>query len=108
MVSGLVHNVCVNFPVSKLQHEFKHAPDFGVTGNWNKANRNLFQEALQDHIDSAPIQIQGTYRKNIRVTHYYEPTTGLWAAVDMNGNFVAAWRLYPSQVQDLLTNGNVT
>lgn len=23
---------------SKLQHAFKHADDFGVTGNWNKAN----------------------------------------------------------------------
>ncbi len=104
----LVYNVCVNFPASKLQHESKHAPDFGVTGNWNKANRNLFREALQDHIDSAPIQIQATYRKNIQVTRYCDPTTGLWAAVDLNGNFVAAWRLYQSQVQDLLTNGSVT
>ncbi|MFM7858240.1 MAG: colicin D domain-containing protein, partial [Flammeovirgaceae bacterium] len=59
------------------------------------------------HINAAPIQINGTYRGTQSVTHYFDPNTNLWAAVDSNGEFVAGWKLYPSQVADLLGNGNV-
>ncbi|MGB5969456.1 MAG: polymorphic toxin-type HINT domain-containing protein [Spirulinaceae cyanobacterium] len=56
----LVHNA--GYPTGKLQHSFKHAGDFGISGNWNKDNAALFQKALQDHIDNAPQEIPGTFR----------------------------------------------
>jgi len=101
----LVHNA--NYTDQKIQHEFKHASDFGVTDNWSKPNGQVFKEAVESHINSAPIQINGTYRETQSVTHYFDPNTKLWASVDSNGEFVAGWKLYPSQVNDLLNNGNV-
>lgn len=96
------------FGSRSLQHEFSgHASDFGVGGHWNKANADLFQQAIQDHIANAPLQISGTFRGTVSVTHYYDPATRLWVAVDRANTFVAGWKLYPSQVVDLLTKGDV-
>ena len=101
-----VHNQC-RFNPKNLQHEFKHAVDFGITGNWNKANGQRFEQAVQSHIATAPQQITGTFREATPVTHYFDPATNLWAVVDNSGTFVAGWKLYPSQVIELLTKGNV-
>ncbi|MFQ4142114.1 polymorphic toxin-type HINT domain-containing protein [Chlorogloeopsis sp. ULAP02] len=101
----LVHNAC--FKPEKLQHEFKHAGDFGITGNWNKTNGSEFQKVLQNHIDNAPQQIPGTFRWKTSVTHYFDPSTNLWVAIDANDSFVAGWKLNPNQVNDLLTTGNI-
>ena len=96
------------FLVSNLQHEFSgHAPDFGVNGQWNTANADLFRQAVQDHIAHAPVQIVGTFRGTVSVTHYVDPASGLWAAVDTSNTFVAGWKLYPTQMADLLMKGNV-
>jgi hypothetical protein len=103
----LVHNTC--FEPKKLQHGFtrEHAPDFGITGNWNKTNGEEFKKALQNHIDNAPQQISGTYRWKTPVTHHFDPDTNLWVAVDVDDKFVAGWKLNPVQVNDLLTKGNI-
>ena len=98
---------CV-FTSRNLQHEFSsHAPDFGVVGNWNKANADLFEQAIRNHIATAPQQILGTFRGTAAVTHCYDPANNLWVAVDLSNTFVAGWKLYPSQVVDLLVRGNV-
>ncbi len=86
-----VHNEC-GFDIGKLQHEFKHASDFGIDGNWNSENGAAFDQALQDHIANAPEQIPGTYRGITPVTHYYDPSTQLWAGVNENGGLEGAWR----------------
>jgi len=102
-----VPDACV-FNVRRLQHAFSgHAPDFGVTGDWNSVNADLFEQAIQEHIASAPQQISGTFRGTVPVTHSFDPATRLWAAVDRSNTFVAGWKLYPSQVVDLLTKGDV-
>ena len=41
------------FTTAKLQHEFRHASDFGVDGNWNKAGREAYQGAIEKHLSSA-------------------------------------------------------
>jgi hypothetical protein len=105
-IGVLVHNTC-NFDSRRLQHEYKHAADFGVIGPWNSTNRDLFRQSIENHINSAPVQIQGTYRGNTPVTHHFDPATSLWTAVDNNGNFVAGWKLSPAQVYYLNTKGNV-
>ena len=106
-LDNYVFSAICNFSPRKLQHEYKHAPDFGITGNWNSTNRALFIKALEDHIQNAPVQIQGTYRGTIPVTHYYDPNTEKWVAVDLNNDFVAAWKLSNAQRDNLLNGGNV-
>ncbi|MEM7531781.1 MAG: colicin D domain-containing protein [Chloroflexota bacterium] len=94
-------------PTPKLQHEFRHAHDFGITGNWNKSNGVLFEEAIRKHVQESPIQITGTYRGRIPVTHYLDPSTKLWVAVDQFDDFFAGWQLSLAQVRYLRSKGNV-
>ncbi len=107
----LVHNTnCgVGFGTRQLQSKFKHASDFGVPGNYNPQNGQLFQDALETHIQGANTQrIAGTYRGTQNAVHYYDPSTGLNVVVDATTNeFISGWKLFPSQITDLLTNGNV-
>jgi len=95
------------FDSSKVQHEFKHAGDFGIDGNWNQANGESFQNALEDHIANAPEQIQGTFRGTIQATHYYDPASQLWVGVDTQGGLVGAWKLGPEQIENLFNGGNI-
>jgi len=77
-----VRHSCV-FSLRNLQHGFSgHAPDFGVTENWNAPNADLFKLAIQAHVAAAPQQISGTFRGTVPVTHYFDPATSLWVAVD--------------------------
>lgn len=91
----------------KLPHHYQHAPDFGVKGNWNKANGAAFQEALRRHVASAPSAIKGTFRGTIKVTHYFDPASNLWVAIDEAGNLVTSWKLSADQLANLLRIGNV-
>lgn len=100
-------NPCT-FSPRNLQHEFtNHAADSGVIGNWNKASAGLFQQAIQAHVSYIPQKITGTFRSVIPVTHYFNPISRLWVALDLSDVFVAGWKLYPSQVVELLTKRNV-
>lgn len=93
---------------SKLQHEFKHAEHFGISGNWNKQTGKAFHDAIQAHVGRTDIQkITGTYRGTIKVTHHFDPATGLNVMVDEAGNLVGAWRLGKAQMDNLLRIGNV-
>ena len=38
----------LKIPLLKLQHEFKHANDYGIIGSWNEANKEAFQQAIQN------------------------------------------------------------
>ena len=97
----------LSFDSKKLQHEYKHAKDYGVTGNWNSANQRNFEAAIRNQIESVTNPILGTYRGNIQVYHFYNPQTGINTMIDMNGNFVAGWKLSADQIYYLLTTGNV-
>lgn len=47
----------------QLQKKFKHAGDFGVTGNYSKTNAAKFSAAMHQHMNDAGTQrIVGTYR----------------------------------------------
>jgi RHS repeat-associated protein len=37
----------------QIQKKFKHAPDFGITGNFSKSNRVKFMSAINQHINAA-------------------------------------------------------
>ena len=92
----------------KLQHMYKHAADFGVTGPWNTANAAKLEQAIRDHLaDPAVQRIAGTFRGTIAVTHCYNATTGLDVMADAAGDFVAGWKLSPAQTLHLFASGNV-
>ena len=96
-----------SYSTSQLQHEFKHAADFGIFGNWNKANGEAFRIAISDHIsDPATLVIQGTYRGQ-PATFYYNTNTGNVVFAKPDGSFWGGWKLSPPQIKYLTTYGNL-
>jgi hypothetical protein len=43
----------MSYSRSQLQHAFKHAEDFGVTGNASNKTLAAFSQAIQNHVDAA-------------------------------------------------------
>src|SRR4051812_29934027 len=67
----------LNFTSKQSQAKFKHAEDFGVIGNYSKANAGSFSAAINKHINAVGTQIiNGTY-KGAEVIHYVNPSTGI-------------------------------
>lgn len=97
----------LNATTKQLQAKFKHAADFGVTGNWNKAAAGRFNSAINQHINSAGVQtINGTYRGQA-VIHYVNPNTGLNVISSPSGQFISSWKLNPAQLQNVLKHGGL-
>src|SRR5690606_5672679 len=70
-------STAIGFSRPQLQHAFKHAADFGVSGNPSNKTLAEFSSAIQRHVDSSStVAIQGTYR-GAEVTHFVDPGTGL-------------------------------
>ena len=98
----------MNISPRRLQHAFKHAVDFGITGNWNLANAALLEKVIHDHVGGPTVQqISGTFRGTIAVVHYFDAGTNLNVMVDTNDEFVGGWKLSLVQRQHLLKSGNV-
>lgn len=94
------------FEKKQLQKKFEHAKDFGVLGNYNLANRDLFQRKLIEHMKSTHFCL-GTYRGH-EVYHYYNPETQLNVMVNRNNKkFISGWRLSPDQITNMERNGNI-
>ncbi|MDR0299316.1 MAG: hypothetical protein LBI13_04460, partial [Streptococcaceae bacterium] len=99
-------NILDDISQSKLQHEFKHADDFGIDGNWNKVNGQAFKEALQKQIENVTKPIAGSYRGE-QVTHYFDSITKTDVMVRPDGTLAGSWKLSQQQIENLLRNGNV-
>ncbi|MCP4080714.1 MAG: hypothetical protein GY743_10735 [Planctomycetaceae bacterium] len=94
-------------PTPRLQHAFKHADDFGVSGNWNNANGQTFRNALETHIDAPGTSpYPGTYRGQ-SVVHHLDPQTGLNVIVSQSGELVSGWQLSADQLRHVLANGKL-
>jgi len=94
------------FEKKQLQKKFNHAKDFGVEGNFNPANRDLYQRKLIEHMKSTHACL-GTYRGQ-DVYHYYNPNTDLNVMVTRSNNkFISGWRLSPEQILNMKNNGNI-
>jgi len=95
----------LNTTAKQLQKKFKHAVDFGVTGNYNTVNAAKYSAAINQHINSPGIKIiQGMYR-NQSAIHYLNPETGLNVILHSNGQFWSGWKLGTQQLQTVLKNG---
>ena len=94
------------FEKKQLQKKFEHAKDFGVEGNYNPANSDLYQKKLIEHMKSTHACL-GTYRGQ-DVYHYYNPNTDLNVMVNRSNNkFISGWRLSPEQILNMKNNGNI-
>lgn len=97
----------ITFNSTQLQKKFKHAMDFGITGNYSSANALKFQQAIERHIASPGAKIiQGTYRGN-PVTHIYNPKTGINVMIEKTGEFISGWKLNSAQASNVLTRGSL-
>jgi RHS repeat-associated protein len=94
------------FTTSKLQHEFKHAKDFGISGNWNKTVGEAYQKAIQNHIDTASDVYQSLYRGQ-DVYVYINKSTGLGVYTDLAGNYIGGWKFTSEQMNYHITNGTI-
>ena len=97
----------MNFNARQLQKKFKHAGDFGITGNNNPANQAKFQQAMEQHLqDPLTKPTNGTFRGQ-PVTHYVNPQNGLNVMKDASGNYISGWKLNPSQLANVLFRGQL-
>lgn len=95
----------LNFAPRQLQAKFKHAADFGISGNYSNANASEFCKAINRHINTLETKIiNGTY-KGLPAIHYLDIRTGLNVITHPNGQFWSGWRLSSEQLKHLFTHG---
>lgn len=98
-----------NFPSdAKVQKKYSaHADDFGVEGNYNKANGEKFRQAVDDHVsDPGTRHIDGYYRGKPAILDY-NPETGLVTARQPNGDFISGWKAAPEQASNIQERGSL-
>jgi len=100
-------SLILNATTKQLQTKFKHAVDFGIKGNWNKAAAGKFSAAINQHVNAASTKIiQGSYRGN-SVTHYLNSKTGLNVISSKSGQFISGWKLNANQLGNVLKHGRL-
>jgi hypothetical protein len=106
-LDAVSHNKYIVFTKKQVEKKFYHAPAFGVSGNNNGVNRQLFIMAMQAHIDDTETQIiPGTARGlSEPVVHFYNPHTNLVVTKRANDVFHTAYKLLPHQVPGLTNRG---
>lgn len=49
---NLAYTRTIQFPRRRLQHEYKHAADFGIAGSCNNRRLLAFEAALRQHVEA--------------------------------------------------------
>lgn len=90
----------------QIQKKYKHAPDFGISDNFNQKNAQLFKDKIIEHMKEPSTQIiEGTFKK-IEVTHHFNPETGLNVFFNRGNNkFISGWLLKDDQLNNMLNRG---
>src|SRR5436190_22157063 len=82
----------LSFPEPSLQHEFSHAADFGVNGNWNKQTGAQFQKALEEIVNGPNTkEYVIEFRGQLGFRAFLDQPTGKAVVFDPSGHFRAAW-----------------
>ncbi len=95
----------INITDRKVQHEFRHAADFGITGSWNKATAVAYKNAIRNHFNIATDVYKSTYRGQ-QVYVFINKATGIGAYTDLTGNFIGGWRFNLAQMNYHAINGS--
>ena len=96
----------ISFDAQQLQTKFGHAGDFGIEGNYDAQNAAQFEQTLNNFVQNAPNQIQGTYRGQPAI-FYVDPESGLMVMTTPSGEFWSAWKLSPQQLWNVLNRGTL-
>ena len=108
LTTGNMGSIALSFDTSQLQHEFSHAGDFGIKGNWNKQAGQDFQQALEDIVrDPNTKEYTITFRGEAGYKAYLDPQSGKAVIFKPNGDFHAAWSLSADQVRSVVVNGKL-
>jgi RHS repeat-associated protein len=108
LTAGTMGSMALNFDTSQLQHEFSHAGDFGIKGNWNKQAGQDFQQALEDIVKNPSTkEYTITFRGEAGYKAYLDPQSGKAVIFKPNGDFHAAWSLSADQVRAVVVNGKL-
>jgi len=96
----------------QAQRKFYHAVDFGVHGQYSRANAERFKEAIVRHVsDPATIAIRGTYNRGagggFPVDFYLEPRQRLVVVVNLRGEFVTGFRMTVQQTEAVQRTGRL-
>jgi hypothetical protein len=105
-VSNALNRV-IKTSMKQLKKKIKHASDFGVEPNFNHANGLKYKAAISEHVANADKVISGTYRWNLKGTHFFNTKTKLWVFKDSLGNYHTGWKLSANQINDLFTKRNI-
>lgn len=90
----------------QIRQKFKHAKDFGVMGNGNRENYELFKDKIIEHMkDPSTVRKQGIF-KQAEVTHFFNPDTGLNVMVHPEKRtFISGWLLIDAQLKNMMERG---
>lgn len=94
----------------QLEEKYRqHASTYGFPLNYNRANGQRFIDFLRSYVEDPDKtqRIVGTFRRNIRVIHYFEPATRMNIMVYPDGSFITVYQLSAVQVEYLLSTGDV-
>lgn len=93
----------------QVQAKYVHAEIFGVEGKPCRPNFQFFKVKLVDHIlDPSTEAIEGTFKKDTEVTHFFNRSTALNVMVRKDDNtFLSGWRLNKEQIKNVLERGSL-
>lgn len=100
-----------NYKLKKHGHDFD-LPYYENQSGWKKTPRNaenlhMFKEKIVKTTLEGR-RIEGTYRNNQKVIHYFDQKTNRNVLYDQDTkHFISGWKLTEEQVTDLYKNNNV-
>lgn len=98
----------VIFLPNQIRLKFTHAAVFGIAGSYSAGRATEYEQALRRHIDSPNTRIvRGTFRRDMTVTLYVDPATGLMVMTDARDRFISAWGLNQDQLLSVVDRGTL-
>lgn len=86
----------------------EYIKDFGIVGNFNDKNLNLFKESIISHMKNPSTEfIQGSW-KGDPVNHYFNPNNDLNVMFNpQTKKFISGWKLNPDQSKNIKERGSL-
>ncbi|HMS30459.1 MAG TPA: colicin D domain-containing protein [Saprospiraceae bacterium] len=112
-VGVVVHNGCgwlrdfIKLADSKIIKKYaKHAPDFGLPGNYNTANGNLWKQKIKEFVGSDGKRHfpDLNYKDQFNGILVLEESTGLMVLMKADGEFVTAFKLGANQISQVINH----
>jgi len=92
----------------QLQKKFKHAEIFGIEGNFNRKNLELFKNEMTQHLrDPKTKMIKSIFRNN-EVFHHFKSETKINMMFYRNSKeFLSCWKLSEKQIEYIMKDGKI-